>query len=85
MKIDHVEIKQDEKSDVPPEPILDGCNDEMEVFSFPFEEEDSFHDEEIKARSFEAFEAEAPLDKGVIECSNSQDDEVIPLYSFLEL
>ncbi|KAH9301408.1 hypothetical protein KI387_012991, partial [Taxus chinensis] len=47
--------------------------------------EDSFHDEKIKARSFEAFKDEAPHDEGVIECSDSQDDEVIPLDSCLEL
>ncbi|KAH9298095.1 hypothetical protein KI387_029777, partial [Taxus chinensis] len=58
--------------------MVDGCNDEIKVFSFPFEEEESFRDEEIEAKSFEAFEAEAPLEKGVIECSDSQDDEVIP-------
>ncbi|KAH9325139.1 hypothetical protein KI387_005317, partial [Taxus chinensis] len=71
----YVEINKEEKYVTPPEPMVDGCNDEIKVFSFPFEEEESFHDEEIKARSFEAFEAEAPLEKGVIKCSNSQDDE----------
>ncbi|KAH9292294.1 hypothetical protein KI387_042517, partial [Taxus chinensis] len=63
VKVGHVEIKQDEKYDAPPEPMVDGCNDEIEVFSFPFEEEDSFHDEEIEARSFEAFEVKILLTK----------------------
>ncbi|KAH9318086.1 hypothetical protein KI387_019855 [Taxus chinensis] len=83
--IGHVEIKRDEKFDVPPKPIVDGHNNKMDLFSFPFEEEDSFHDEEIEARSFDAFEAKAPLDKGVIECNDSQNDEVITLDIFLEL
>ncbi|KAH9331607.1 hypothetical protein KI387_003715, partial [Taxus chinensis] len=30
VKIGHVEIKQDEKSNVSPKPIVDGYNDEME-------------------------------------------------------
>ncbi|KAH9307547.1 hypothetical protein KI387_035458, partial [Taxus chinensis] len=47
--------------------------------------QDYFHDEEIEARSFEAFEAKAPLYQGVIECSDSQDDEVIPLDGCIEM
>ncbi|KAH9294690.1 hypothetical protein KI387_038278, partial [Taxus chinensis] len=83
--VGHFEIKKYEKYDVPLDLMIDGCNDEMELFSFPFEEEDSFHDEEIETRSFEAFEDEAPLDEGLIECSDSQDNEVIPPDSCLEL
>lgn len=48
-------------------------------------EEESFYDEEIEARSFEAFEVEAPLNKRVIKCSDSQYDEAIPSYIFLQL
>ncbi|KAH9299857.1 hypothetical protein KI387_031539, partial [Taxus chinensis] len=45
----------------------------------------SLHDEEIEERSFEAFKARVPMDKGVIKCSDSQDDEIIPLDSCLEM
>ncbi|KAH9325867.1 hypothetical protein KI387_006045, partial [Taxus chinensis] len=76
-QVSYVEKNQYGKYDAPPNLIIDGCNDEMEIFSFPFEEEDSFHDEEIEERSFEAFKAEVPLEKGVIECSDSQDDEEV--------
>ncbi|KAH9288949.1 hypothetical protein KI387_033066, partial [Taxus chinensis] len=63
-----------EKYDGTLELMVDGCNNEMEIFSFPFEDEDSFHDEEIEARSLEASEDEALFDEGSIECSDSQDD-----------
>ncbi|KAH9329193.1 hypothetical protein KI387_001301, partial [Taxus chinensis] len=82
--VSHFETNQDEKFDVPPEPMVDGYNDEIKVFYFPSEEEDSFHDEEIVARSHEAFEDEAPLDKGLIECSDSQDNELTPPNSSFE-
>ncbi|KAH9289394.1 hypothetical protein KI387_033511, partial [Taxus chinensis] len=48
VKVGHIEINLDEKYDVPLELMVDGYNDEIEIFSFPFEEEESFHDEEIK-------------------------------------
>ncbi|KAH9320677.1 hypothetical protein KI387_015316, partial [Taxus chinensis] len=63
---------QDEKYDTALELMVDGCNDEMEIFSFPFEDEESFHDEEIEARSFEISEDEANFDEGLVECRDSK-------------
>ncbi|KAH9313696.1 hypothetical protein KI387_022323 [Taxus chinensis] len=85
-RISFSEVLQNEEYDfVSLELMVDGYNDEMEIFSFPFAEEDYFHDEEIEEISFETFEDEALFDEGSVECSNSQDDEVIPLDSCIEL
>ncbi|KAH9320673.1 hypothetical protein KI387_015312, partial [Taxus chinensis] len=42
VKVSHIKIKQYEKYDVTPELMIDGCNNEMEIFSFPFEDESLF-------------------------------------------
>ncbi|KAH9321897.1 hypothetical protein KI387_016536, partial [Taxus chinensis] len=47
-KVGHIEIKKYEKYDTTLELMIDGCNNEMKIFSFPFEDEDYFHDEKIE-------------------------------------
>ena len=47
--------------------MVDGCNDEIEVFYFPFKEKEPFHDKETKAKSFDTFKDEAIFDEGSVE------------------
>ncbi|KAH9293082.1 hypothetical protein KI387_041714, partial [Taxus chinensis] len=63
--VGHIEIRKDETYDSALEIMIDGCNTEMEIFSFPFEDEESSHDEEIEERGFETSKDEAIFDEGL--------------------
>ncbi|KAH9324920.1 hypothetical protein KI387_005098, partial [Taxus chinensis] len=75
VKVGHIEIKPYEKYNAILELMIDRCDNEMDIFSFPFADENSIHDEEIEGRIFEAFEDESLFDEGLLECIDYLDGE----------
>lgn len=78
------ESYQGKKSYVPPEVMIDGSFYEGDFFSFPFEEEDYFYEENIETKVLDSFDNESSHIENILKIDELWDDGSISPNRFIK-